>query len=50
VVTDTNDTVLVLKPNLGRESERYTFDNAKVFVGNITGMGLMGKGGRYVEP
>jgi len=51
LVTDHNDSELIYKPTAaGRDSEKFTFDNAKVLVGNIVGIGGMGKGGRYVEP
>jgi hypothetical protein len=41
---------MIFKPKEGRETEKFTFDSAKILVGNIVGIGGMGKGGRYIEP
>lgn len=50
MVTDHNDTEIIIKPTAGRDAEIFTFNFPKMMVGNIAGIGVMGKGGRYVEP
>ena len=49
-MTDHNENEMVFKPKEGREAEKFTFNSAQVLVGNIVGIGGIGKGGRYIEP